>query len=36
MRLIPGAGHFVMEDAPEKVAEALAEFFAKTPRGART
>jgi pimeloyl-ACP methyl ester carboxylesterase len=36
MRLIPGAGHFVMEDAPEKVAETLAEFFAKTPRGART
>jgi pimeloyl-ACP methyl ester carboxylesterase len=35
VRLVPGAGHFVMEDAPEEVAEALAEFFAKTPRGAR-
>lgn len=34
MRLVPGAGHFVMEDAPERVAEVLAEFFARTPGGA--
>jgi pimeloyl-ACP methyl ester carboxylesterase len=25
--LIPEAGHFVVEDAPEKVAEVLAGFF---------
>ena len=33
LRLVPGAGHFVMEDAPEMVAEILAEFFAENPRG---
>lgn len=33
-RLIPGTGHFVMEDAPERVAGVLAGFFAETPRGA--
>ncbi|HKH11420.1 MAG TPA: alpha/beta hydrolase [Rubrobacter sp.] len=33
-RLVSGAGHFVTEDAPERVAEVLAEFFAKAPRGA--
>ena len=27
LRFVPGAGHFVMEDAPEEVAEILAEFF---------
>ena len=32
LELIPGAGHFVQEDAPEVVAEALTGFFA-TPRG---
>jgi len=26
-RVVPGAGHFVMEDAPGEVAEILAEFF---------
>jgi pimeloyl-ACP methyl ester carboxylesterase len=31
-RLVPGAGHFVMEDAPGKVAEILTGFFAETPR----
>ncbi len=31
-RLVPGAGHFVMEDAPGEVAELLAGFFAETPR----
>jgi len=34
MRLVPGAGHFVMEDAPEDVAGILAEFFAENSRGA--
>ena len=34
LRLIPGAGHFVMEDAPERVAEILSEFFAENPRAA--
>ncbi len=34
LRLVPGAGHFVMEDAPEKVADILAEFFAENSRGA--
>jgi pimeloyl-ACP methyl ester carboxylesterase len=34
LRLVPGAGHFVMEDAPEMVADILAEFFANNPRGA--
>ncbi len=34
LRLVPGAGHFVMEDAPESVAGILAEFFAEDPRGA--
>lgn len=33
-RLIAGTGHFVMEDAPERVAGVLAGFFAETPRGA--
>jgi len=32
LRLVPGAGHFVMEDAPEMVAGILAEFFAENPR----
>ena len=32
LRLLPGAGHFVMEDAPEMVAGILAEFFAENPR----
>jgi pimeloyl-ACP methyl ester carboxylesterase len=27
LKLVPGAGHFVMEDAPEAVARYLAEFF---------
>ena len=27
-KFVAGAGHFVMEDAPQEVAEALAEFFA--------
>lgn len=34
LRLVAGAGHFVMEDAPGRVADALAEFFAGTPHGA--
>lgn len=34
LRFVPGAGHFVMEDAPEDVAGILAEFFAENPRGA--
>jgi pimeloyl-ACP methyl ester carboxylesterase len=34
LRLVPGAGHFVMEDASEKVADILAEFFAENPRSA--
>ena len=34
LRLVPGAGHFVMEDAPEDVAAILSEFFAENPRGA--
>ena len=34
LRLVPGAGHFVMEDAPEMVADILAEFFAENSRGA--
>jgi pimeloyl-ACP methyl ester carboxylesterase len=34
LRLVAGAGHFVMEDAPERVAEVLAEFFVGAPRGA--
>jgi pimeloyl-ACP methyl ester carboxylesterase len=34
LRLVPDAGHFVMEDAPEMVAAILAEFFAETPRDA--
>ena len=32
LRLVPGAGHFVMEDAPEMVAGILTEFFAENPR----
>jgi pimeloyl-ACP methyl ester carboxylesterase len=28
LEIVPGAGHFVMEDAPETVARALREFFA--------
>jgi pimeloyl-ACP methyl ester carboxylesterase len=28
LKLVAGAGHFVMEDAPEEVAEILASFFA--------
>jgi pimeloyl-ACP methyl ester carboxylesterase len=28
LEVVPGAGHFVMEDAPETVARALEEFFA--------
>jgi pimeloyl-ACP methyl ester carboxylesterase len=28
LRLIPEAGHFVMEDAPEEVARELSDFFA--------
>ncbi len=32
LRLVPGAGHFVMEDAPGEVAEILAGFFAGNPR----
>ena len=34
VRLVPGAGHFVTEDAPEEVAEILAEFFAGASDGA--
>ncbi len=34
LRLVPGAGHFVMEDAPAEVAGILAEFFAEEPDGA--
>lgn len=33
-QFVPGAGHFVMEDAPGTVAEILEEFFAATSRGA--
>jgi pimeloyl-ACP methyl ester carboxylesterase len=33
-RLVAGTGHFVMEDAPERVAGILAGFFAETPRDA--
>jgi len=33
LRLVPGAGHFVMEDAPETVAEILSGFFAGDPLG---
>lgn len=32
LRLVPDAGHFVMEDAPEEVAGILAGFFAPDPR----
>lgn len=28
LEVVPGAGHFVMEDAPETVARSLGEFFA--------
>ena len=28
LKLVAGAGHFMMEDAPEEVAEILASFFA--------
>lgn len=28
LKVVPGAGHFVMEEAPETVAQALGEFFA--------
>jgi len=31
LRFVPGAGHFVMEDAPEDVAGILAGFFAGEP-----
>jgi pimeloyl-ACP methyl ester carboxylesterase len=31
--LIAGAGHFVMEDAPQEVAEILLDFFSKDARG---
>jgi len=31
LRLVPGAGHFVMEDAPEAVAGILSGFFAGDP-----
>ena len=31
-RIVPGAGHFVMEDAPGEVAGILAGFFAEIPR----
>jgi pimeloyl-ACP methyl ester carboxylesterase len=34
LRLVPGAGHFVMEYTPEMVADILAEFFAENSRGA--
>jgi pimeloyl-ACP methyl ester carboxylesterase len=34
LRLVPGAGHFVMEDAPERVADILSEFFAENPPAA--
>ena len=34
LRLVPDAGHFVMEDAPERVAELLADFFAENPPAA--
>jgi pimeloyl-ACP methyl ester carboxylesterase len=30
LRLIPDAGHFVMEDAPEQVTRELRDFFAAT------
>jgi pimeloyl-ACP methyl ester carboxylesterase len=32
--LVPDAGHFVMEDAPDRVAEILTRFFATVPRDA--
>ncbi len=28
LRVLPGAGHFAMEDSPDEVAAALEEFFA--------
>lgn len=31
--LVAGAGHFVMEDAPQEVAEILFDFFSKDARG---
>ncbi|QIN81541.1 alpha/beta fold hydrolase [Rubrobacter tropicus] len=34
LRFVAGAGHFVMEDAPGRVAEILAGFFAEIPPGA--
>lgn len=34
VRLIPEAGHFVMEDAPGPVSQALAQFFAPDDLGA--
>lgn len=34
LRFVAGAGHFVMEDEPERVAGILAGFFAETPRDA--
>ena len=30
---VAGAGHFVMEDAPQEVAEILFDFFSKDARG---
>ena len=33
LELIVGAGHFVMEDAPQEVAEILFEFFSNDARG---
>jgi pimeloyl-ACP methyl ester carboxylesterase len=33
LRLIPGAGHFAPEDAPEAIAAELADFFAAEPSG---
>ena len=32
LRFVAGAGHFVMEDAPEEVAGILAGYFAEAPR----
>ncbi len=29
LELIPDAGHFSMEDDPERIADALADFFAR-------
>jgi haloalkane dehalogenase len=33
LHVLPGTGHFVVEDAPRAYAERAADFVAETPRG---